>query len=73
MSATDECDCKCQAPKKYVQKRCNAENPYISIRKVVKLMDDPISTNCYERQLFIIDDFLDACPYAFVSFIVELV
>lgn len=43
-------------------------NPYQLIRKAVELIENPLSANYIDRHVVILNDFLDACPCAVVSF-----
>lgn len=67
-NSEEKCDCECQSLLKHTYQRCTPENPYISIRKAVQLMDNPVASDNYDRQLYVINDFLSACTYAYVSF-----
>lgn len=61
--------CACKYHNEIKTLRCDPENPYLSIRKLVKLMEDSISADFIERQTIILNDFLYACSCAFVSFL----
>lgn len=60
--------CACKYHNEIQTQRCDPENPYVSIRKLVTLMEDPITADFIDRQTIILNDFLYACSCAFVSF-----
>lgn len=43
-------------------------NPCELIRKAVALIENPLSSDYIDRHVLIINDFLEACTYAIVSF-----
>lgn len=42
--------------------------PHTIIKKLVELMDNPMTKDQVERQVELLNDFMEATPYAFVSF-----
>lgn len=68
MEKTKVPKCNCKYHNTIKTLRCSPENPYCSIRNLVKLMEGYMSAEFIERQLLILNDFLVACSCAFVSF-----
>lgn len=56
-----------------INMHCREQSPYGLVRKLVFLIDNPMSTDQVSRQLHLLHQFLRTCSYAFVSFVVFLV
>lgn len=61
-------DCMYRPPIQFVQNVCPKKSPYCLVRKLVNLMDNPMSAKDVSRHLVLLQEFLQVSYYAFVSF-----
>lgn len=67
MAGGDDFKCFCHLTNNYTTARCNTEHPYCTIRKLVRLLETTIPEQQLDRKRMLLNDFLSACPYGFVS------
>lgn len=59
--------CKCHTIAITETKRCKPLNACYLVKKLVDLLEDPISADLYERQFVFLNEFFEASLNGFVS------